>query len=115
MKKNKNKTLGFHNTDKRKAVDRTDYYTEDLYDADFAEQAEMTDEPDEEDAYIVDYIDEDGNDISEDAMEEYEFETYAPEEYEEAEYETEEYDPAEYEEAEYEAEEYEPAEYEAEE
>ncbi len=115
MKKNKNKTLGFHNTDKRKAVDRTDYYTEDLYDADFAEQAEMTDEPDEEDAYIVDYIDEDGNDISEDAMEEYEFETYAPEEYEEAEYETEEYDPAEYEEAEYEAEEYDPAEYEAEE
>ncbi len=106
MKKNKGKTLGFHNTDRKKAVERTDYNTEDFYDEEYGNQAETAEDMDEEDAYIVDYINEDG----EESLEEYASEEYEPEEYESGDYA---YESEEYETEVYEAEEYEPEEYES--
>lgn len=125
MKKNKNKTLGFHNTDRKKAVERTDYNTEDFYDEEYENQTEMAEDMDEEDAYIVDYINEDDDESSKEydpeeyragdyayESEEYETEVYESEEYDPEEYEAEEYDSAVYESEEYASGEYEPEEYE---
>ncbi|MDE7324515.1 MAG: hypothetical protein K2N73_17715, partial [Lachnospiraceae bacterium] len=97
MKKNKNKTLGFHRTNRRKAVEYTDNYTEDFYDENFGEQTDMADDLDEEDMYIVDYINEDSHEPSAYETEEYESESYESEEYGIESYEAEEYESESYE------------------